>query len=126
MEFARSGCYTFSGPQVARFRTESLMQAEIARKRKETAEKCRSYGVARLEIFGSAARTTNFDPATSDVDLLVKYESPDVRRFITRHFGLQEDLSSALGRDVDLISAQPDNKYLLASINECREPVNEA
>ena len=99
------------------------MHAEIASKRNEIVEICRSYGVERLEIFGSAARGTDFDPATSDVDLLVEYESPNDRWFFDRHFELQDELAAALGREVDLISALPDNKYLLASINECRELV---
>jgi uncharacterized protein len=36
---------------------------------------CREYGVARLEVFGSAA-TGAFDPGRSDVDFLVEY-APD-------------------------------------------------
>lgn len=102
------------------------MHAEVASKRNEIAELCRSYGVARLEIFGSAARATDFDPIRSDVDFLVEYEPSDDRLFLERHFGLQDDLAATLGNDVDLISALPDNKYLLASINECRELVHEA
>jgi predicted nucleotidyltransferase len=102
------------------------MHAEIASKRNEIAELCRSYGVVRLEIFGSAARGTDFDPATSDVDVLVEYESPNDRWYFDRHFDLQDELAAALGREVDLISALPDNKYLLASVNESREIVYEA
>ena len=33
---------------------------------------CREYGVARLEVFGSAA-TEEFDPDRSDVDFIVEY-----------------------------------------------------
>ena len=102
------------------------MHAEIASKSNEIAELCRSYGVTRLEIFGSAARGTDFDPATSDVDFLVEYESRDDGMFYQRHFRLQRELAAALSRKVDLISALPDNKYLLASINESRELVYEA
>ena len=38
------------------------MHAAIADKREELAELCRRYDVVRLEIFGSAARATDFDP----------------------------------------------------------------
>lgn len=38
------------------------MRAAISDKREELAEICRRYGVARLEVFGSAARGTDFDP----------------------------------------------------------------
>ena len=102
------------------------MHVEIATRRNEIAELCRSYGVARLEIFGSAARGNDFDPASSDVDFLVEYEAANDHEFFERHFELQDDLAAALGRKVDLISALPDNKYLLASINESREVVYEA
>ena len=102
------------------------MHAEIASKRNEIADLCRSYGVVRLEIFGSAARGTDFDPATSDVDFLVEFDSPRAPGIAARYFGLHEDLAAALGRAVDLMSGLPDNKYLLAAINECRELVYEA
>ena len=102
------------------------MHAEIASKRNEIAELCRSYGVVRLEIFGSAARGTDFDPARSDADFLVEYRSPDDRWFFKRHFGLQDGLAAGMGREFDLISALPDNRHLLGRINECREFAYEA
>jgi hypothetical protein len=37
---------------------------------------CREFHVARLAIFGSASRD-DFDPARSDLDFLVDFESPD-------------------------------------------------
>ena len=64
------------------------MHAEIARRSEEIAALCRSHGVVRLEIFGSAARGTDFDPSTSDVDFLVEYESEDLGPFLGRHFAL--------------------------------------
>ena len=102
------------------------MHAEIASRSKEIAELCRSHSVARLEIFGSAARGTDFDPATSDVDFLVEYESEDLGPFAGRHFALQDDLAEVLGREVDLVMALPDNRYLRASVNQCREVVYDA
>ncbi len=35
---------------------------------------CRCFGVARLEVFRSAARSSDFDPERSDVDLLVTWQ----------------------------------------------------
>ena len=102
------------------------MHAEIASRIEEVAGLCRSHGVARLEIFGSAARGTDFDTATSDVDFLVEYESDDLGPFLRRHFALQGDLAEVLGREVDLVMALPDNKYLRANINQCREVVYDA
>ena len=102
------------------------MHAEVASRSEEIAGLCRSHGVARLEVFGSAARGTDFDPATSDVDFLVEYESEDLGPFLRRHFALQGDLAEVLGREVDLVMALPDNKYLRANINQCREVVYDA
>jgi predicted nucleotidyltransferase len=45
----------------------------IEMRRSDIAELCRRFHVNRLEVFGSAARGSDFDPARSDVDLLVTY-----------------------------------------------------
>ncbi len=47
---------------------------------------CREYGVARLDLFGSAA-TGEFEPGRSDIDFLVEYApdadlGPWMRRFL--------------------------------------------
>jgi hypothetical protein len=41
--------------------------------RSAIAELCRRFHVHQLEVFGSAARGSDFDPANSDVDLLITY-----------------------------------------------------
>ena len=51
----------------------------IQSRRAEVAEICRRFCVQRLDVFGSAARGTGFDPARSDVDPLVTY-APDLPR----------------------------------------------
>ncbi|MDE0205150.1 MAG: DNA polymerase III subunit beta [Candidatus Tectomicrobia bacterium] len=72
------------------------MHAAIADKKAQLAKICRRYGVIRLEVFGSAARGADFDPATSD----------------------------ALGRPVELVENHEfRNPYLAASINASREVV---
>ncbi len=64
---------------------------------------CRTYGVARLELFGSAA-TDAFDPDHSDVDFIVDYPPDyDFGPWLTRFQALEEALASVLGRDVDLV-----------------------
>ncbi len=87
---------------------------------------CRRHGVVRLEIFGSAARATDFDPAKSDADFLVQYDSSEDYGFLERYFDLKDNLAAVLGRQVDLLKRLPENRYLLDSINECRELVYEA
>ncbi len=47
------------------------MHPLIAGKKEENAAVCRRHRVERLEVFGSTARGTDFDPDKSDVDFLV-------------------------------------------------------
>lgn len=66
-------------------------------------ELCREYGVARLELFGSAA-TKAFDPEKSDVDFLVSYpDDYDFGPWLARFQDFEKALSAALGLDVDLV-----------------------
>jgi len=88
------------------------------------AELCRRYCVQRLEVFGSAARGTDFSPESSDIDFLVEFtpsaDSPTLKAF----FGLQADLAQTLGRAVDLAEATAlRNPYVQASVNRSREVV---
>jgi len=46
------------------------MRHDIEQKRDAIAALCNRYGVARLEVFGSAARGAGFDANRSDADLL--------------------------------------------------------
>ena len=66
---------------------------------------CQEYGVARLEVFGSAA-TDAFDPDRSDVDFIVEYP-PDYEfgLWLTRYFELKDRLEALLGCPVDLVMA---------------------
>jgi len=48
------------------------MHPSIAAKRPKIVEICRRFHVRRLEVFGSAARGDDFDPACSDADFLVE------------------------------------------------------
>ena len=100
------------------------MHPVIADNRDQIAAICRRYRVQRLEVFGSAARGTDFDPETSDADFLYEFEPPTLSGFNRRYDGMTRDLQALLGRKVDLIrNGLIDNEYLLAAINECREVV---
>ncbi len=81
-------------------------------KRAEFAELCRRYGVARLDLFGSASSPAGegspgggFDQETSDLDFVVAFEKRDPPELFERYFGLKEDLEGLFGRGVDLITA---------------------
>jgi predicted nucleotidyltransferase len=82
---------------------------------------CREFGVARLELFGSAA-TADFDPDRSDVDFIVEYPPDyDFGLWLTRYFELQERLSALLGRPVDLVMAGAMRKpRFIEAANETR------
>ena len=100
------------------------MHATIADKKEELAELCRRYDVVRLEVFGSAARGTDFDPKTSDADFLVEFDPASALPPFHRHFDLVEALRNALGRRVDLVEfAAIRNPYLRSAINKSRELV---
>jgi predicted nucleotidyltransferase len=67
------------------------------------ADLCRRFRVARLEVFGSAARD-DFDGRTSDFDLIVHFEDERAEGLFGRYWALTEALEELLGRPVDLLT----------------------
>jgi hypothetical protein len=81
---------------------------------------CAKHHVKRLELFGSAT-TDRFDPAHSDVDLLVEYLPLAPKDHAIAYFGLIEDLKSLFGVEVDLVMTKAvTNKYFLRGIARSR------
>ncbi len=98
------------------------MHTAIADKKEELAELCRRHGVIRLEVFGSAARGTDFDPKSSDADFLVEFRLEGDRARLQQYLNFAEALRQALGRSVDLVESDAvRNPYLRAAINRSRE-----
>ncbi len=100
------------------------MHTLIEQHRDEIAGLCRRFGVRRLEVFGSAARGVDFDPATSDADFLVSFETAGAEPGYRGIPSLAQALEALLGRPVDLVN--PDaiaNPYIMASVNRARELV---
>lgn len=64
---------------------------------------CRAFHVKRLDVFGSLARGDH--TASSDVDLLVEFDDPDVHPS-KRFFGLLHHLEDTLGCAVDLLTVE--------------------
>jgi len=81
------------------------VHAEIADKRDALIALCKRYDVARLEVFGSALRAADFDPARSDVDFLVTFALQS-RDNLAAFVDLKEALEALLGRPVDLVERQ--------------------
>ena len=78
------------------------MHAEILRHRDTLAALCRRHGVARLDVFGSAARGADFDPARSDVDLLVEF-APSTPRRLAALLDFEAEAGKALARQVEVV-----------------------
>ena len=84
---------------------------------------CREFGVRRLDAFGSVARGTA--TATSDVDLLVEFSTPE-QAPAKRFFGLLHKLEETFGCEVDLLTLNSlRNPYFKARVLRERIPVYE-
>jgi predicted nucleotidyltransferase len=91
----------------------------------EIAELCRRFHVTRLDVFGSAARVTDFDPAHSDIDLLVSYAAGHPPS-AWDHLALRDALSTLLGHKVDLVMANSvENPFVRIGIERSRQPLYE-
>ena len=88
------------------------------------AEICRRHKVARLDVFGSAARGDDFDPDRSDVDLLVEFEPSSPSPSLAEYFALRQQLAALLRRPVDLVmDGAVRNPFVRAEIERSREPL---
>ena len=86
---------------------------------------CRTYGVRKLEVFGSAA-TGEFDPASSDIDLI--YEFSDTSSgLVGRFLAFADSIEALFGRRVDLIPNRHfENPYFRYAVNKSRVTIYEA
>jgi uncharacterized protein len=90
-------------------------------KRDAIAELCARYGVARLDVFGSALRD-DFRPGESDVDLLVEFAPMDGYAKAVAYFDLLEALEELLGTEVDLVmTGAVKNRYIARDIERTRQ-----
>lgn len=96
------------------------MLTVVEKKQAEISELCRRYGVARLDLFGSAA-TGNFNPATSDLDFLVTFLASDSMTRADQYFGLLEALRNLFKSRIDLLTHQSlRNPFLIKAANESK------
>jgi predicted nucleotidyltransferase len=94
------------------------MHASIQRQLAAIGQVCSKHGIARLEVFGSAARAVDFVEKSSDADFLVEF-FPHTQPGLNEFFDAKADLEKILGRTVDLVQAKAvRNPYVLASINK--------
>ncbi|MFV3126291.1 nucleotidyltransferase family protein [Niveispirillum sp. KHB5.9] len=96
----------------------------IDKHREDIAELCRRFQVRRLDVFGSAARGDDFDPARSDIDFIVEYQSDNGAPSLQEFLSLRQGLRNLLGREIDLTAAGAiRNPYIRADIDGSRKQV---
>lgn len=95
----------------------TLHNIEISRERIATF--CLANGIRRLALFGSILRN-DFRPE-SDVDVLVEFQ-PGVRVGLA-FIRMQDELSSVLGRKVDLHTPGSLSKYFRAEVLDEAEAI---
>ena len=99
------------------------MHAAIQRQLPAIGQVCAKYGIARLEVVGSAARAVDVVEKSSDANFFVEF-LPTTQPGVNEFLGAKADLEKILGRAVDLVHASAvRNPYVLASINQSRELV---
>ena len=99
------------------------MQAKLVNQHAAIAALCRQFGVSRLEVFGSAS-TGEFDPASSDYDLIARFSAQPGVSMARRFLGFSDALEALLERKVDLMTDHAiANPYLRAAVNASRTMV---
>ena len=97
-----------------------FMSISLAHRLPDIAALCEQYGVAHLELFGSATGS-NFKPETSDYDFLVELDKRAPGSLARRWTELADALEKLLGRPVDLVNPRYiRNPYFLQAVNSSR------
>ena len=97
----------------------SIVTARIHVPREEIAEFCRRHRVRRLALFGSVIRD-DFTPQ-SDVDVLVEFEPGYAAGFV--FFQMRRELTTMLGREVDLHTAASLSPYFRQEVLDEAEEI---
>lgn len=83
---------------------------------------CMKYRVQRLELFGSALSSKDFDAKRSDLDFLVEFLPLKQGEYADTYFGLLEAFENLFNRHVDLVmTGAIKNPYFLEVINKNRK-----
>ncbi len=81
---------------------------------------CLQYHVRRLDLFGSAAGG-GFNPAASDLDFLVEFDTAEGLNRADQYFGFLEALETLFGCAVDLVQRSAiRNPYFAQQIQATR------
>jgi hypothetical protein len=95
------------------------MSISFDRYRDDVVELCRTHGVERLEVFGSAV-TEAFDDETSDLDFVVRFADRS-SGYADRYLDFAQALEDLFGRDVDLVTERSiQNPFFRRSVDDSR------
>lgn len=78
------------------------MHEHVEARRADIEALCRELGIRRLDIFGSALGTSFTE--TSDVDVLVEFDTASQAGRFDTYFALKEGLERILDRQVDVVT----------------------
>ncbi|HEY3606692.1 MAG TPA: nucleotidyltransferase domain-containing protein [Pseudonocardiaceae bacterium] len=93
----------------------------IAAKLPEIDDLCRTLGVRRLDVFGSAVGDM-FDLVSSDIDILVEFDVRPGFDYFGSYFALKEGLERIFNRQVDLLSGSSiRNPYFRQNVMQTKE-----
>ena len=96
------------------------MNAALVDQLPSIAALCQRYGVAHLELFGSAT-CAEFNPESSDFDFLVELDPHSQGSPARRWIELADELEKLLGRHVDLVNPRYiRNPYFAQAVNASR------
>lgn len=98
----------------------------LIKNREDFVALCRNHNVKQIYAFGSAV-SDKFDPAKSDIDLLVEIDEPDPIERGEKILSLWDKLETFFKRKVDLLT-NPNirNPYLRKSVDETKVLIYDA
>ena len=96
------------------------LPGEIESKINNLNDLCNKYKVSRLFIFGSASKG-DFDPDTSDLDLIVELDNPNPVERGESLINFWTEIEKLFNRKVDLLTEKKiKNPYLLKEIEKSK------
>jgi uncharacterized protein len=97
------------------------MDTNLAISTKKIAELCEQYGVVKLDVFGSAATTSN---AANDYDFIVELKHDEFVSKARRWISFADGLEKILGKPVDLVSAASmKNSFFTKSVKATQKSI---
>lgn len=96
------------------------MVQEILDQKKEIASVCRTHGVKRLFLFGSAAQRSTL-AEVRDLDFMVQFKPMPPVEYAQNYFHFMEQLEQLFQTPVDLVESEViDNPYFKEAVEESK------